>query len=333
MTPRSLRVVALVFVAALAVPRARAWNDTGHRLSALVAFARMNVETRSRAVEILRAHPRFEEDFLGRKPPGFDELAEADRERWFFTQAATWPDIARGFDGALRDEYHRSTWHYVNFPVFLSDEDEAAFAAGVPAHLSEDWGDGTPAGRRNVLQALAQSLDVLGRRDVPDATKAVALCWFLHLAGDLHQPLHSAALFSRQRFPEGDRGGNSIRTTRDGNLHATWDRWLGTADDLGALSAAATNAAADREVLAAAARDAADPRFSAWCDESHDLAQDVVYGAEVLAAVRQADADGKPEVEVALSPEYEQRARTLARQRVALSGIRIARALEGLDGF
>ena len=44
-------------------------------------------------------------------------------------------------------------------------------------------------------------------RSGTDEEKAIYLTWLMHLVGDIHQPLHCAAVFSEQ-FPNGDKGGN-----------------------------------------------------------------------------------------------------------------------------
>lgn len=47
-----------------------------------------------------------------------------------------------------------------------------------------------------------------------------------HVVGDMHQPLHSVALFNGT-YPSGDRGGNSIKiimpNRNSQNLHSFWD--------------------------------------------------------------------------------------------------------------
>src|SRR5262245_6952733 len=59
---------------------------------------------------------------------------------------------------------------------------------------------------------------------------AVMLAWIFHTVGDIHQPLHGAALVSTRLFRDGDRGGNSIKTLQSGNLHAAWDNFPGRGD-------------------------------------------------------------------------------------------------------
>ena len=58
-------------------------------------------------------------------------------------------------------------------------------------------------------------------------TRGLLLAWLFHDVGDIHQPLHSSALFSTRLFPDGDRGGNSVKTREAGNLHSLWDGFAG----------------------------------------------------------------------------------------------------------
>lgn len=51
--------------------------------------------------------------------------------------------------------------------------------------------------------------------------------YLIHLVGDIHQPLHSVAMFSNE-FPEGDQGGNKITVKAPNgtsyNFHSFWDQ-------------------------------------------------------------------------------------------------------------
>ena len=84
----------------------------------------------------------------------------------------------------------------------------------------------TPPNEYNVLKAI-QDCQAVIKSNVGAEAKAVAYCWLMHLVGDIHQPLHFTALFSQDRFPQGDRGGNDIPLTQGRNLHALWDNLLG----------------------------------------------------------------------------------------------------------
>lgn len=59
------------------------------------------------------------------------------------------------------------------------------------------------------------------------AERAVFARYLLHVAGDIHQPLHSVGLFN-ETFPNGDLGGNRIKitllnSTSNFNFHSFWD--------------------------------------------------------------------------------------------------------------
>src|SRR5215468_10256263 len=73
---------------------------------------------------------------------------------------------------------------------------------------------------------------------------AIALGWIFHLVGDIHQPLHTAQLFTVE-YPQGDRGGNEIcvRVTKAGqpmNLHRFWDGVITSSQNLTRLRNEAT---------------------------------------------------------------------------------------------
>ena len=111
-----------------------------------------------------------------------------------------------------------------------------------------------------------------------DDERALALSWLLHLLADLHQPLHTTALYSAERFPNGDRGGNDIAIRGGSNLHALWDGALG-------------NDRRWRRIQTMAARDhvALDPAavidFAAWAEQGRELADRVVYSQAIRSAV------------------------------------------------
>ena len=66
------------------------------------------------------------------------------------------------------------------------------------------------------------------RSNTTEQAKSMALRLLIHFMGDVHQPLHAANMYSKE-FPEGDKGGNSIKLKyRYGanNLHSVWDKVL-----------------------------------------------------------------------------------------------------------
>src|SRR5206468_2522083 len=88
----------------------------------------------------------------------------------------------------------------------------------------------TDTARMNVVQVIRFARKVAADKQASPNDRAMLLAWLFHDVGDIHQPLHSAALFSTRLFREGDRGGNSIKTKQSGNLHALWDNFPGRTD-------------------------------------------------------------------------------------------------------
>jgi nuclease S1 len=113
---------------------------------------------------------------------------------------ANWADDLREHDPDLGKRSAR--WHYVNLA-----EDDCVYSP--PKHC--------PTGDC-VIEAINRQRTVLADRAQPDAARAQALKFLVHLVGDAHQPLHAG--YAR------DRGGNTVQIQLDGkgtNLHWVWD--------------------------------------------------------------------------------------------------------------
>src|SRR4029450_371927 len=126
-------------------------------------------------------------------------------------------DIARGFRGEDA-KFNHGTWHYINVPHFLSPTDEQALAGKVKVNQSLDP-PAKPIEEMNAIQTIRLARSMLADDKISKSEKAIMLAWLFHLVGDIHQPLHSTALFSQKLFPDGDRGGNLILTQQTRNLH------------------------------------------------------------------------------------------------------------------
>ena len=290
-----------------------AWNDAGHRGIAVAAARQMPAELRERIRADLRQHPRYAEDFEALQPPRVRPLSEAE---WLFAQAAIWPDLARSFAhsparGRMRlvERYHRGRWHYINFPLYRRPED-ARLAIPDPARQA-----GSVPRRRepgNVLAALRQARQHLYSRRTDSATRGLWVAWSFHLLADAHQPLHATALFSVDRWPRGDRGGNDIVVAgatpeaRDTNLHAYWD-------DL--LADSRQPAAVHRLARSLGGAQAGPVKPEAWLRASRRVAEESVYGPLLKAALEQ---------RVVLSKRYQRRARRVARSQAKLAASRTA---------
>jgi len=173
----------------------------------------------------------------------------------------------------------------------------------------------------NVVLALEYNLAVLEDASASAAQRAVALCWVLHLGGDIHQPLHSGALISNTLFPNGDRGGNAI-PTRNGSLHSEWDE---------ALRNQAFEDTLRRMVVTAQQADlrslSLDP--SVWLQESRRLLHDFVYPDEIKAAVLRSERLGRRMEGIVIDADYSSRMQAISEDRVTLASMRMIMLLGG----
>jgi len=96
------------------------------------------------------------------------------------------------------------SWHYINFDNGLSYQ-------AMQAYLTID----TIADAYTKMVFLSNELR---KKNLPQDKKVLYLKLLIHIAGDVHQPMHSTA--------SGDRGGNDIKVQWFGqpsNLHRVWD--------------------------------------------------------------------------------------------------------------
>lgn len=134
--------------------------------------------------------------------------AEAARllatEGWaHLADVSAWADELREAGGAQGRESRR--WHFVNF-----DTDGCDY---VPAR-------DCPKGDC-IVDAIDHQLLRLADRTLPDAERAQALKFLVHLVADVHQPLHAT--------PRALRGGLDFQLSWRGdgyNLHSAWDTLL-----------------------------------------------------------------------------------------------------------
>lgn len=344
MRPR-LSILAL---AALSIPTpARAWHKEGHMAVARIAWQQMDDLQRKQLTAILDVHPHRDTFLLTERP------SQTKADEWMFVRAATWPDWVKspygpGIDPAkaraISKVYDKRAWHFVNLPYVHQAEadrfDEADLRKKV---LEPEYDDaGQP---RHAVAALKRCLKQLRDPDTSATDRAVALCWVLHLVGDLHQPLHAVALIASkaevgpQEFPppQGDEGGNrlAVRVREEDDfaieLHTVWDS-LQFRDEpkypdvevkaLGWVKDPALGRGAFQAELAKA-------EFLDWADESRELAKSVAYrwkeglleATPLPPSHKRDDLKGLPAKPL---PEgYLTAAEGVARKRLVLGGYRL----------
>lgn len=238
-------------------------------------------------------------------------VPKSQRDLYMFMIAARWADDIR-----KKRQHDHPTWHYVSLPFK---------PAGQPDTL-----DAPAPDPDNILRAFPLNLAKVTSSDDNYAERAVALCWLFHLVGDVHQPLHCAALVTTN-YPQGDRGGNLfyVRAKADGGpigLHQFWDGLVvGTSRFQTARNKAIQLRNRD-EFARERLTERTETRFDKWAAESHALAREVVY--------RNGDLRGSLNVSVvpALPEGYTERAKATAERRIVLAGYRLAAVLRKVFG-
>lgn len=309
-----------------------AWWDAGHQITAALAFHQLSHTQRKTLLAWLQQHPRWQSDFLGKLPPDIPREQPDGLDEWLFQHAAVWPDLTGGIPQDQRDRFHRPTWHYVNYPLFLTPEDRQTLRHEVRSRLNLRLEPpAEPVRELNILQAWKLARDMVANPSTSPDMRAVMLCWLMHTTGDIHQPLHSTALFSRHLFPEGCRGGNLVKTRQRRNLHALWDSLPGEQLSARAARNKALSLMAQPDLQRVAQEAVAKLEVEVWCAESRALVREVVYAADVLTPLRLAEAQGAKEPPlIDLSEDYLQRAGKVAEERVVAAGARLHRLLAEL---
>jgi len=295
------------FAAILFVPTipAFAWDDTGHKISAYIAWQRMTPDVRERVLKILLEAPEDSQIGAFYMPYGSQNVDA--RKRDFFMFMATWADVIRDRNFSNRYKYHKGNWHYSD--SFWTTKDGKIEALPSP----EDGGQ--------ALEHIAEYVTLI-KGNASDAQKAVAIAWLEHLIGDIHQPLHSSARVTDTE-PKGDQGGNLFLLTPQGtprdkqeNLHWFWDSIVvrnvpNTKDecDIDFLEPLAKNFMKEYPFEKMQSRLALSD-YSSWAKESLTFAQNDVFSADLKRFETP-------------SAAYKKKALKIAEERLTLAGYRM----------
>ena len=274
-----------------------AWHAPGHQITAIIAYRTLKPDVQEKYIKLLAYHPYYQ------KWINEHELfTDVSLNEFLFCKASTWPDVIK------KDDYpdKHKEWHYINYRVDFEN-----------GHLREDQNSGD-----NVLSAIEKNCTILRSRKASDESRAIALSWLIHLIGDISQPMHCAALFTKEQ-PKGDLGGNKTYFRLDSafdaqSVHSLWD---GLPGEL---------------TLAAAAEKAGKLLNDSLPSDSLIKSTPEVWSYEGLAlAIKYAYLDGevaklpfiKSEYYAPLLPhpdEYLKNAKRIAGQQLLLGGLRLA---------
>ncbi|MBX7102453.1 MAG: S1/P1 nuclease [Gemmataceae bacterium] len=304
-----MRVFLLVVLTfAVSSRSALAWNKAGHMVTAAIAYAVLKEEKPEaipRIIAILKEHPQYESLWAPRLA-ALPRATEDEKDMYLFMQAARWPDDARS-----DEEFHRSTWHYINLPFKPAKE---------PASVRP-----LPPDPDNIVRAYELNLGKAKDRKEEGDDRAVSICWVFHLIGDAHQPLHTSSLYTTV-YPRGDKGGNKfyIRAKPGASgitLHQYWDDMIIGSERFQSVRNRATELRLRPEFAKEKLPELKELSFEKWVSaESFPLVVSAVYRNGLLAGGVDAPSA------VALPDDYSKVCKPIAEKMAVLAGRRMAAA-------
>jgi S1/P1 Nuclease len=299
-------------------PSARGWGCTGHQVVAVIAEEHLNPHARDMVAQILAAGPI---DPALRRFCGANTLdAFADSSTWADDQRSIQPDTAG--------------WHFIDIP------------RGVPKGEIAPY---CPPSTSCITRAIDDQMAILRNINASAQARADALRYIIHFFGDLHQPLHATS--------NNDLGGNCVPVSFFGaapqernvtkesyapNLHGIWDT-----DILERFAGGQTPQQFADEMsikfkgqIPAWLRERVDVVSWAW--ESHQLAEDSVYGAlprklaiETPVEVKACSDDQHISTRMLnlheqVGADYQAAAEGVIQEQLTKAGIRLAAALNAV---
>ena len=144
---------------------ASAWNARGHMIVAAIAYQELDAKQQQSITEILISHPEYERQWK----TDYSQLDDdTELGLYLFMRASVWPDDIRSSkhpDHGL----NAPKWHYMNYELRFPYDGELIVSD-----------------QENVLDAIDLNLKIFKDPTTPMSEKALALCWLIHLVGDIH---------------------------------------------------------------------------------------------------------------------------------------------------
>ncbi|ANQ10551.1 Uncharacterized protein PCOAH_00050150 [Plasmodium coatneyi] len=204
---------ALLLCAFPFIQRVASWSDEPHMLIAHIAYENLNDNEKATLDRI----------FQNSHDKNFDNIISA----------ATWPDHIKASD--LRRSHHSfpferneilnifNDWHYIKTPYNPMKVDLP------PKHLYGHNGKHNAAG---ISKHIYRTLISIKKKPKYGSYYSYNfyLKYFIHLFGDIHQPLHTLNFFN-EHLLNGDKGGNDITVSYrglNGNIHYLCDSIFNT---------------------------------------------------------------------------------------------------------
>ncbi|MET0752831.1 MAG: S1/P1 nuclease [Pyrinomonadaceae bacterium] len=350
------------FIAALSF-NAFAWGNEGHHITVRIAAGFLSPAARDEVIKLLKVDAVNNESYYKQNCQNVltltkkSALSTAEKTALLSDGLAC---VASWADPPLkRERPYTSNWHFVDIPVVMATSaNPTLFTYDAARDCRTDSRSGDCA-----LQALERFQPVLANFKNPAVkghefgeeltTRAEALKYFIHIMGDIHQPMHCATdKTSKEAVNDpkdvGDMGGNLVYVTWFGvaitpfganELHAVWDEsFIGRTMDNKKFTEAqyaqflAKNVSQDN--LKSLQNQSAD--FLSWANESYSLSVTNAYGklpkidsaCKVMKTATEQLLDRKTKKPVMgcyrLSDDYYNTNNSIVEQRLQLGGVRLA---------
>jgi hypothetical protein len=203
-----------------------------------------------------------------------------------------------------------SNWHFINLPL-CDDNSSLCESISVPDMLN---------GGDNLVWAINRAVTVIKSKAAGGFERGFALRNLIHLVGDIHQPLHCVARYSKET-PLGDAGGNLFHIKNFhgvSNLHSLWDSGAGLFNNdmirpLSNENISYIDHWAEKIIAQVNTSEVVDvSNITAWALESIELSKKYVYNLQY---------NSYP------SDEYIQAAQEVIMHQIGVGGYRLAQLL------
>ena len=299
-------------------PSAWGWGCTGHQVVAVIAEKHLNPRARDMVAQILAAGPI---DPALRRYCGANTLDA-------FADSSTWADDQRSVQPAT------AGWHYIDIPRGVAKGDLAPYC---------------PPSTSCITRAIDEQMAIVRNSNASAQARADALRYIIHFFGDLHQPLHATS--------NNDLGGNCVPVSFFGaapqeknvakesyapNLHGIWDTGIleRFADVKTPQQFADEMSIRFKARIPAWLRERVD--VVAWAWESHQVAEESVYGAlpRKVAIETPLEVNACSDAEhistrmlnlhEQIGADYQAAAESVIQEQLTKAGIRLAAALNAV---
>lgn len=286
------------------------WNDHAHMTIAGLAWEKLSDASKAQVTSILQEHPEYKKNWKSAYQPHKSLVVLG---KYLMMRASMWPDEIKNSENG-NFSYNRKEWHYIVQKLYL---DKPVDEKNPEIQYSKD--------SSNIVWAITHVQNSIKNTEISTSLKAVYLSWLIHLTADIHQPLHTCALFDNNKLKRGDRGGNAlyIRTATDTtNLQRFWDNQLGETVDVrknlqhGFILK--RNFPFDEKYIN-------EMNPSVWANDSYIIAKNEIYlNGKLKYALTK-----KRSIPL-VSETYVQKAKTIAEQQAAYAGYRLAAQISTL---